>query len=300
MLATMGKEQRYRVLPPLYQALRELNRIYDSADEWRTQKRCELGDLIERLFCDYQRSREFFLGVTGKALMQAYGFNPYRIVRHSYKQFCRRMRTYSPRAYTATLEDLYHSAQTSVLNAQTPEHVAILEQRLRFIWEDFWTADQRREDIRIQIAQHCEQLCRQGAMAPRADSKLWTAYRTGRLLGEIGPVADFASWPMLQRYAGLNLRTRESGTYKGRMKLSKKGRIALRLVSGKLAFALVRRDQLYGPYFHQMRAQKRSGTWALANVQRKMLRMFFALARRREQFSEQRFNLCESQYRVAA
>jgi len=36
-----------------------------------------------------------------------------------------------------------------------------------------------------------------------------------RLLGETGPLGDFANGRMLMRYGGLNLRMRQSGKYQG-------------------------------------------------------------------------------------
>jgi transposase len=300
MLAQMGKEQQYRTLPPLYQALRELNRIYDTANACRTQKRCELTTLIERLFCDYTRSREFLIGISGRALMEAYGFNPYRIVLHSYTQFCRRMRKYSPRATEKTLRELYEAARTSVLNLQVPVHVAVIEQRLRGTWDDFWTAHERREKVREQIADIYWQLHQQGDMVPVADNRIWSPLRIGRMLGETGPLSDFDSWRMLQRYAGANLRTRESGMYKGKARMSKKGRIAIRHVTGSIAFGLIRHDQVYGPYAQQRRDANRPGKWIIAIVARKLLRMFFALGTKREQFCEDRLPVCESQYQLAA
>jgi transposase len=300
MLSKMGKEQQYRTLPPLYQALRELNRIHDSASDWRTQKRCELTALIERLFCDYERSREFVVGVSARALMEAYGFNPYRMVLHSYSQFCRRVRRFSPRTTDKTLRELYDTAKTSVLNLQAPEHIAAIEQRLRTVWDDFWTAHERREKVREQMTEIYWKLYHRGDMVPVTDNRVWSPSRIGRMLAETGPLSDFGSWRMLQRYAGANLRTRESGKYKGKMRTSKKGRIPIRHVTGSIAFGLIRQDQVYGPYAQQRRDANRPGKWLIANVARKLLRMFFALSRRREQFCEQRLPVCESQYQLAA
>jgi hypothetical protein len=71
---------------------------------------------------------------------------------------------------------------------------------------------------------------------------------------------------------------------------------------GKMAFRLVRKHEIYGPYYHRKKQlnPKMSGTKIMANVERKILRVFYALSRHRQAFDMQRFGKCESQYRMAA
>ena len=82
--------------------------------------------------------------------------------------------------------------------------------------------------------------------------------------------------------------------------MSKKGRSRLRGVLGKLVFKLVKKKELFGPYFHRRKEENIPGTKIMAMVERKLLRMVFAMAKKREAFNEQRFNHCESQYLKAA
>ena len=107
---------------------------------------------------------------------------------------------------------------------------------------------------------------------------------------------------MLFKYGGLNLRTRQSGKYKGKLKLSKKGRIYLRLILGKLVFRFVRRCEIFGEYYHRRKAKDptMSGTKIMANLERKLLRMVYAMAKRQEAFNKARYTVCESQYRKVA
>jgi len=302
MLATMGRELVYRELPPLYRKLRELNRIYDVADERRTQAKCHLHHVLKRLFCDYPMSKDFLYSNSGAALVRQYACSPYRIVADSYERFCSRMRMDMAGIRPSTLKRLYQAASYSAQHCFSQEEREPLEQHLIFAWQDYRAAHERREQLRTQIAQVYWQLWEAGEQVPYADGKVLLAFYFGRILGETGPLSDFTHWRTLFKYGGLNLRTRQSGKYVGKLKLSKKGRIPLRGVLGKIVFRLVRKHELYGPYFHRRKAENPdlTGTQVMSYVQRKLLRMVFAMSRNREAFDMARFSTCETQYRLAA
>jgi len=78
---------------------------------------------------------------------------------------------------------------------------------------------------------------------PRLDEDVSgiTLFNMARLLGQTGPLADFPSKRALLRYAGLNIRERKSGQYRGHNRISKKGRSLLRKVLGQMTFPLLRR-----------------------------------------------------------
>ena len=80
------------------------------------------------------------------------------------------------------------------------------------------------EALRAQIEALGDQLKADGSLPPidEAVSGL-TLFNLARLIGQTGPLGDFRSKRQLLRYAGMNLRERESGTYKGQTRLSKKG-----------------------------------------------------------------------------
>jgi transposase len=179
--------------------------------------------------------------------------------------------------------------------------IEALEQRLRFVWEDYQRADQRRSQLRIRIAEAYQKLWDSGAQIPQADSEVLTSFLLGRVLGETGPLSDFASDDMLLRYAGLNLRVRESGRYKGKLKLSKKGRATIRLLLGKAIFRLIKKEAVFGEYYHRRKTEdKLSGKQLIAILQRKLLRAIYACARQHAAFNAERLSTCQSQYSIAA
>jgi transposase len=212
------------------------------------------------------------------------------------------MRKVGPQLRQSTLDSLYECAGYSALHCLSQLEQKALEQRLEYAWHDFQVAQQRREHLREEIAQVYWQLWNAGERVPYADGKVFKAFHFDRILGETGPLGDFAHWRVLFKYGGLNLRTRQSGLYKGRLKLSKKGRVPLRGVAGKLVFRLVRKHEIFGPYYHRRKTENPEipGTRLMANVERKLLRLFFSMGRKREAFDMARFTHCETQYRMAA
>jgi transposase len=301
MLSKMGKELTYRTLPPLYKKLRELNRMYDEADKRRVQLKCKIHHLIVRLFCDYPMAKDFIYENSGSALMVHFGCNPYRIAGRSYQEFRTTMTRETPGIRENTLKSIYHNACLSALHFIPEEEHLAMEQRLLYAWEDHGRADDRKETLRKQIEACYDPLWQQGEPLPQADEG-FSKFQICRLAGEIGRVSDFPHWRVLFKYAGVNLRVRESGKFKGLIKFSKKGRNDLRGVAGKCVFGLVRKKELFGPYYHRKKELNPnvSGTKRMAGFERKLLRLYFSLAIRRAGFSRERFTQCESQYRMAA
>lgn len=122
-----------------------------------------------------------------------------------------------------------------------------------------------------------------------------------RLLGETGPLSDFWHRRQLMRYAGLNLRTRQSGTFKGQDKICKKGRRLLRKVLQNIALPLVKKERLYGTYYHRKKEEeKMPGNKAKTVVVRQLLKKIYGLCRSGEGFDEQRFFTCKSRYQPLA
>jgi transposase len=126
-----------------------------------------------------------------------------------------------------------------------------------------------------------------------------TLFNLARLASQTGPLTDFRSRRALLRYAGLNLRERQSGSYRGQTRLSKKGRPLLRKILGQTIFPVLRKAMLSGPYYHRKLQEGETRAKAKVAVMRKFLRMLHSLARSGEAFDPERFGTCESQYALA-
>ncbi len=101
------------------------------------------------------------------------------------------------------------------------------------------------------------------------------------------------------RFAGFNLCERQSGTYRGKTKISKKGRRLIRKVLNLIILPLIRKQGLYGPYYHRKK-ETMSGTKAMTAVSRHFLKMFYGMYRTGCEFNKNRVFTCESQFDQAA
>lgn len=300
LLARLGKVLTYRELRGEYLLLRELNARYDREEKARVQVRCHIHRVLVRLFCDYGRKNDWLYSPGGRALVERYGANPYRIVRSGYSRFCRVMRNESPGLKESTLRRLFAEAQSSVLHQQDPRHLQLLEEELRDLFQEHELHRSRQKRIREEMEALYWQLWNRGELVPQTQRGVFTAFRIAKILGETGPLADFKHWRQLLRLSGLNLRERRSGQYQGQVRASKKGRPQLRHAIGQAVFGQVKRDRLFGDYYHSKLARGMTGQKAMGAVMRKYLRMFYVLGINRAAFDEQRVFTCASQYGKAA
>ncbi len=275
MLWKLGKTLTDRVIRGEYLLLRENNRIYDVEEKEQVRVRNRIHECLMELFCDYSFKKDFLYGKSGRALIELYGCSPYRIDRSGWIRFRRRMKREVPGIREDTLRRLWDDASTSVLHRMDGDYVAVLQVRIRQLWEEYLLRESRLEGLREEIVRLVGCLRKRDSRIPQATRGVITEFWIGRLLGETGPLGDFSDIRKLYRYAGLNIRERRSGTYVGQNRISKKGRSSLRKVLGQIVFPLVKRGNLYGEYYHGKREHGMSGTKALTAVQRKFLKMFY-------------------------
>lgn len=300
VIATLGKLNkviRYRELPEDYLMLRKLHKMYDDCDVKITSIRCKISRLLVELFCDYSFGSDFIYSNSGQSLMLNYDGNPYRILADTFNVFTRKMKMYAPRIQKRTLQRLYEDAQQSVLNELPAGYLGVLEDDLCNLMSDYQRILKRKEKIIEGMTDILHRLRDNDPLIPPPTPSVISEKNLARLLAETGPLADFASSKQLMRYAGLNLRTRQSGQYQGQNKISKKGRVLLRKVLNAIVLPLVRKGHLYGDYYHRKKEQtKMPGTKAMTIVARKMLTKIFGWYRSGKEFDEKRFFTCQSRY----
>ena len=296
-LGKLNKTIRHRLLDEEYLMLRKLHKIYDETDVSLTSIRCRISKLLLELFCDYSFEPYFIYSSSGQALLQHYGCSPWRIVADGFHTFCRTMKKTVPRIRQKTLERLWEDACSSVLNELPAGYVTLQGKRLREYMEDYHREQQRKEEITRQMEEILQLLRERDPNIPPPTPQVISEKNLARLLAETGPVHDFSHWRKLVRYGGMNIRMRQSGTYRGKNKLSKRGRPLLRKVLMQIMLPLVRKGYLYGEIYHRKKEQEnRPGTMAMAIVARQFLRKFYGWYRSGKAFDRERFFTCESRY----
>lgn len=304
VISTLGKLNkviRFRLIGEDYLMLRKLHKIYDGCDVAITSLRCRIAKLLVELFCDYSFKKDFLYSNSGLALIQVYGCNPYRIVADGHQVFCRKIKKKAPRIMKDTLKRLWDDASSSTLNEMPTGYIEVLEMHLYDLLTDYFQQVDRKENIIEQMITILNRLRETDPNIPPPTPQVISDKNLARLLGETGPLSDFEHWRKLMRYAGLNLKTRQSGTFQGQNKISKKGRKLLRKVLQAIALPLVRKGSLYGEAYHKKKDQtKMPGNKAMTVVARHLLRKIYGWYRSGEAFDVQRFFTCKSKYKEMA
>ena len=159
----------------------------------------------------------------------------------------------------------------------------------------------RRAQARVALEGLYDEAQQDDAQLPSAEPGVISKVALARLLGELGPLRDFSSWRQLLKMSGLNLCERKSGKFVGQTKISRTGRAGARAVLNQITLPLVKRDRLYGSYYHHKReVEKMPGNKAMTAVARKVLKMIWGLYQSKEKFDRTRVFTCASQFQIAA
>jgi len=284
----LGKTQRCRQIPAIYEEIRLLTAACDADEKSRARTKQRIITTALVLFPGYDIGKERFFSRTGRAVLGAYQLDPSAIVRAGRTRFERTIRRRVPGVHTATLDKIYAQAEQAGLRSEGAS--ALLKDRIQDLMRDVERYDARMARYRYQIEAHGEALQASGRLCSldRAVSGL-TLYNLARIAGEAGPFTDFHSKRALLRYAGLNLRERQSGQYRGKTRLSKKGRIMLRKSVAQATFPLLRQDRLFGPFYQRKRDAGMCAQKAKVALMRKFLVMVYAMSRSGEPFDRHRF-----------
>jgi len=300
-LGRLEKTIKHRHLDNEYLVLRKLNRVYDDAERAIISLKGRINKLLVELYCDYSFKKDFLYNTSGVALVEKFQCNPYRIVKSGYKRFSKAMKKSAPRIWEKSLQRLWNDAQSSVLNELPEEYVETLQEHLLQLYQDYLQQAARREEVSERMIILLKRLRAKDPNIPPATRGVINDRNLARLLGETGPLHDFANWRLLMRYAGLNIRMRQSGRYSGLNKITKKGRVLLRKILMNIALPLVKRSSIYGEYYHRKKdVDKMVGNKAMTCVARHFLRKFYGWYKSGEAFNLDRFFTCETQYRKAA
>lgn len=298
-LARMGKTLRHRTSEPPYSLLREWNKLYEAAENRGVAAKCAIHDAIRALFPDLRVSREFKFGRAGQALGKRYGYNPYRIARSRPGRLRASVAKDGARMTQARVEALFEQARHSVRSGPGQAEARVLERRVLQLYEDLELSDKRKQEAKEAMLELYEAARRADPKLPAGVKGVVSDLNLARIVAESGPLSDFPKARQLVRFAGLNLRERVSGKYRGKTKISKKGRTLLRKVQMHVILPLVKQGALYGEYYARLRKSGEVGGKAMAAVARHFLKALHGWYRSGAAFDAERLFTCESQYDVA-
>jgi transposase len=104
------------------------------------------------------------------------------------------------------------------------------------------------------------------------------------VVAETNGFAAFESIKQVTSYAGLDVRIAESGKWKGKSKISKRGNRHIRKALYMPSLSKIRYDQATKQFFECLKAKKGIGMIAVVAVERKLLGLMFALWKKEEMY----------------
>jgi transposase len=104
------------------------------------------------------------------------------------------------------------------------------------------------------------------------------------IIAETNGFAAFSSIKQLTNYAGLNVKISESGTWKGKSKISKRGNSHIRKALYMPALSKKTNDEGTRLFYNRIKEKKGIGMIAVVAVERKLLGLMFTLWNKEEMF----------------
>lgn len=303
-VAKVGRLIKHRQLDKQYARLRELHRLVLRCEARIKIAKCELHADLRNLFPDLRMDKSVLYGPTGRALIQELGGNPHAIVAAGFETFCEKIKARSKHTKGATLKRIWKAAEDSVRGDDDRIAAALGEiqaHSVQQLYAEITVFLQQRHQLEQQMQQIYIELQADDRRLPKPQKGVVTLRLLSRLVAEIGPPDDFRTLAQLMRYAGLNLCERQSGKWRGRTTISRRGRSELRYVLNLMAIPLVGRQKMFGDYYWKKKDDdKMPGQKALTCVMRKILKMFFGWYKSGQEFDHQRVFMMASQHRQAA
>ena len=149
--------------------------------------------------------KDFLFGNSGKALLEKYQYNPYRICRSGKKRFSATMKKAVPRIKNTTLEKIFCQACSAAKNRLDHRYIELIELQLTQCWQDLDRSLNRKQQAKTAMeALYCEALGDDPRL-PRAQKGVITTFHLARIVAETGPLSDFDNWRKLLRFSGYNL-----------------------------------------------------------------------------------------------
>lgn len=185
------------------------------------------------------------------------------------------------RALVRRLDDLIQIQVQEQLRLQTAVSPTVgehLQDHLRYL-------DNQIEQVLAQINQHIDQDPDLKQKQTLLNSIPGISDKTSsRLLAEIRDITAFATVGELVAYAGLNPRQRQSGRYRGQVKISKMGNAALRAALFMPARCAKRHNPLVRDLVRRMEAQGYCPNAVTVAVMRKLLHYVFGVLKSGQPF----------------
>jgi len=291
--------EHHRAIPTdqLHLSVRSISHHYEELSQQAISARNKIHGLLKYVFVDYKKATKFTFGRSGQALAREFSFCPQFIVNAGYEQFCRRLKAHVPQMRTRTLDQLWQMAQRSVA-VTSRELVDPRRDQLAWLYRQWMMLEEYKCQLKQQLREFAG-LYRQKGLLPAQLPDRVSEWMLVRVIAETGPLHRFSHVRQLWKYIGLKLARRQSGKYKGQVKITKKGSSLVRKLLFQICLPLVQpAGWLHAAYQRQIPSNKSGGEGirAMTGCMRKFVKVMLAIQHSGQAFDLYRLNQCQSRY----
>jgi transposase len=284
-----------RELPEAYARLRELHEAYDFESREAATMRCRLHPVLLKLFPDFSFDNDFVKGAAGRAFFALYKLNPWRARSDNETLFRKKMeywiREAKGRIQKKTIDRLWNDALASTSTRRpSAELLADREQNVCDIMDHLSRHEEKKAEKRRQM------LAIYGGLAESETLKEIPIkeFEKAKIIAETGPLDDYLAAAQLLRMAGLTIRIRDSGKYRGQRKITKTGRALLRKVLFQIVFSQVGcKRGMFRQKNERLKKDggkkgKGAGKKRMVQFMRQLLKAIFVIHKTKTPFSQER------------
>ena len=278
-LLVSGEARAGYVPDELIATYRELERLHGQLSEEVARYKNEIHALVVVQFPEFIQVFADPCGATALALLKRYP-SAQAFVEAGVDALVARLREVAPRRYgRQDAEDLVRLASHSAASGRVAQARGV---SLKILCDQL-------EHTLVNLAQvdeQLDQLLKRDEGAKRLQSiPEFGPQTTAVLRAELGDVQRFQRVDQAVAYVGLDLQVRQSGKWKGEVKLSKRGSGRVRRVLYLAAMRAARhQDSPFGAYYQRLKARGKKACEALMAVMRKMLIVAYHLLRSDETY----------------
>lgn len=288
VIAQIMRDGRYHepTLPEdVYAELREGMKLYDMIQEDMSSIKAQMQNALDRYFPEF---RTVFKDWTGKAAFHLLdrGYLPVDIRQASEEELLREVKQAASRAVgIKRIQALKEAAENSV---GLQVGLGMARQEIRYLLEQYQVMEERLTALEAQLEVLVLHI-------PGADEMIQIkgvrAITVAGFFAEVGDLSNYQDPRQIIKLAGLNLKMNQSGKFKGRTTITKRGRSRLRRILYQVAKPLALHNKGFQQLHHHYRYRSHnplSGKQSFIALARKLIKIFYVLGTRDCSFSEER------------
>lgn len=296
-LYLLGKSRHIKSPGVLRETVRVLSHEYEDVSQQAVACRNRIHQLIGYVFPDYCKPTGFTFSRSGQAVAEEFGFCPQRMVAVDYAEFRRRLQTHVKGIRHHTTDQLWQQARRSVEVTDT-EFADPRSGYLDHLYKQWIGLEERKKHLKTQLKSYGALFAEKGWL-PRHLPPSVSPWMVVRVVAESGRFTNFDHIRQLWAFLGLKLACRQSGTFKGKIKITKKGSPLARKLLYQICLPLIKSNGCMHAIYRKQNPEKKKdgrGIRAINVVMRKLVKVLFAMHRSGQEFDPQRLGCCQSQY----